>query len=287
MLKHRRGLFIRLSQFRLFLRKLVLTLIAFCAFGLVFFNKAGNENFDKNQDILSIVLYPIVRVIQLPADGVYLAYQKIKDVVLVYNENAALRQKVQKFDEVQNRLHALNVENKLLSEMLFYTPPAGVSFVTAKVIAGEGDGFSHSMIAYVPEKENVRKGQVVLYKDALIGRVDRVRGSYVHIMLISDINSKIPVVIERTRDKGILSGNNTTSLSLLFMASNADVKPSDRVVTSGVGGVFPSNLLVGYVSKASKAFVEVLPAHEIEKAEYVKIVHYLEDENIFGEDFDK
>lgn len=287
MLKHRRGLFIRLSQFRLFLRKLVLTLIAFCAFGLVFFNKAGNQNFDKNQDILSTVLYPIVRVIQLPADGVYLACQKIKDIVLVYNENTLLKQKVQKFDELQNKLYALDAQNRLLSEMLFYTPPVGASFVTAKVIAGEGDGFSHSLVAYVPEKENVRKGQVVLYKDAVIGRVDRVRGPYVRIMLISDINSKIPVVIERTRDKGILSGNNTSSLSLLFTATNADIRPMDRVVTSGVGGVFPSDLLIGYVSKASPSFVEVLPAHEIEKAEYVKIVRYLEEENIFGEDFDK
>jgi len=284
MLKHRRGLFVGLSQFRLFLRKLVLTLVMICAFGLVFLNKAGNKNFDKNQDALSAVLYPVLRVMQLPADGVYWVYQKIDDFIFVYRENNELKSNIKQTDELKNKLYALQTENALLSEMLVYTPPKDIDFVTAKVIAGEGDGFSHSMIAYVPEKEKITKGQVVLYKDAVIGRVEKVRGAYVRIMLISDINSKIPVLIERTRDRGILSGNNTEVLNLLFTASNADIVKGDRVVTSGVGGIFPSDLLIGYVSKASASFVEVLPAHEIEKIEYVKIVRYLTDADIFAKD---
>lgn len=284
MLKHRRGLFIGLSQFRIFLRKLVLTLVMICAFGLVFLNKAGNKNFDKNQDALSAVLYPVLRVMQLPADGVYLIYQKIEELIFIYRENNKLKNGIKQVDEFENKLHALQTENALLSEMLVYTPPKDIDFVTAKVIAGEGDGFSHSMVVYVPEKEKITKGQVVLYKDAVIGRVEKVRGAYVRVMLVSDINSKIPVLIERTRDRGILSGNNTPFLDLLFTASNADIQKGDRVVTSGVGGVFPSDLLVGYVSKASKSFVEVLPAHEIEKIEYVKIVRYLTDADIFDKD---
>jgi len=282
-----RGLFIRLSQFRLFLRKLVLTLVVICAFGLVFLNKADNAGFNKNQDILSHFLYPIVRVIQLPADGVYLTYQKIKDIVFVYKENNILKQKTQKFDELRNRFYALEIENALLAEMLFYTPPQGLSFVTAKIIAGEGDGFSHSLIAYVPETKGIQKGQVVLFKDAVIGRVDRVRGAYARIMLISDISSKIPVFIERTRDKGILSGNNTQILNLLFTASNADIQKGDRIVTSGIGGIFPSNLLVGYVSKATQSSIEVIPAHNIEKVEYVKIIRNVMNEDIFAEDANK
>lgn len=284
MLKHRRGLFIRLSQFRLFLRKLVLTLVMICAFGLVFLNKAGDKNFDKNQDALSAVLYPVLRVMQLPADGVYWVYQKIDDFIFVYRENNELKSNIKQTDELKNKLYALQTENALLSEMLVYTPPKDIDFVTAKVITGEGDGFSHSMIVYVPEKEKITKGQVVLYKDAVIGRVEKVRGAYVRIMLISDINSKIPVLIERTRDRGILSGNNTEVLNLLFTASNADIVKGDRVVTSGVGGIFPSDLLIGYVSKASASFVEVLPVHEIEKIEYVKIVRYLTDADIFAKD---
>lgn len=284
MAKHHRSLFVRLSQFRLFIRKLIITLVAIGAFGLVFLNKIGDRNFDKKQDVISRALYPVVRILQLPADGIYFAYLKLKDAVLVYDENNMLRQKMQKFDALQNRLYALQAENILLSEMLYYTPPAEASFVTAKVIASEGDGFSHSLVAYVPESKGVKKGQVAVFKDAVIGRVDRVSGPYVRIMLISDISSKIPVLLERGRDNGILSGNNTPVLNLLYTPSNADIVKGDRVVTSGIGGIFPSDLLVGYVQKVSNAAIEVVPAHDLEKIEYVKIIRYLTEDDIFGED---
>ena len=284
MAKHHRSLFVRLSQFRLFIRKLIITLVAIGAFGLVFLNKIGDRNFDKKQDVISRTLYPIVRVLQLPADGIYFAYLKIKDAVLVYDENNMLRQKTQKLDVLQNKLYALQAENALLSEMLYYTPPPEATFVTAKVIASEGDGFSHSLVAYVPESKGVKKGQVALFQDAVIGRVDRISGAYVRIMLISDISSKIPVLIERGRDNGILSGNNTSVLNLLYTPSNADIVKGDRVVTSGIGGIFPSDLLVGYVQKVSNAAVEVVPAHDLEKIEYVKIVRYLTEDDVFSED---
>lgn len=284
MAKHHRSLFVRLSQFRLFIRKLIITLVAIGAFGLVFLNKIGNKNFDKNQDIVSRVLYPVVRILQLPADGVYLAYVKIKDVFLVYDENNLLKKKAQKLDKLQNKLYALQAENKLLSEMLYYTPPSEASFVTAKIIASEGDGFSHSLVAYVPENKEIKKGQVATFKDALIGRVDRVSGPYVRIMLVSDISSKIPVLLERTRDNGILSGNNTQVLHLLYMPSNVEVLRGDRVVTSGIGGIFPSELLVGYVRKASNTVIEVVPAHDLDKIEYVKIIRYWAEDDIFDED---
>ena len=283
-MKRRRVLFVQLSQFRLFLRKLALTLVVMIAFGLVFLNKADNVYLNTSQDIVSRILNPIIQTIQLPADGVYFAYEHIKDIVLVYADNRALKEKTKKFEENQNKLHALQIENDLLSEMLLYKAPPASTFMTAKIIATEGDGFSHSLIAYVPEINQVQKGEIVLYKEAVIGRVDAVHGAYVRVMLITDINSKIPVVIERTREKSILSGNNTSVLNLLFASSNADIKEGDLVLTSGVGGVFPSNLPVGYVSKATDTVIEVTPMHEIEKAEYVKIVQYLTSENIVFED---
>lgn len=283
-MKRRRVLFMRLSQFRLFLRKLMLALVMTSAFGLLFLNKADDVRLNNSQDIVSRILNPIIQTIQLPADGLYFAYEHIKDIVCVYRENIQLREKTKKFEENQNKLHAMQIENALLSELLLYQVPPASTFVTAKIIAVEGDGFSHSLIAYVPELNHVQKGQIVLYKEAVIGRVDAVQGSYVRIMAITDINSKIPVLIERTRNQGILAGNNTSVMNLLFTDSNADIKAGDLVVTSSVGGVFPSDLPLGYISKINDSVIEVQPMYKLEKAEYVKIVKYLSAENVFFED---
>lgn len=273
-MKRRRVLFIQLSQFRLFLRKLVVMLVVISAFGLVVLSKADNAHLNKTEDLISRVLNPVIRVIQLPADGIYFVYEHIRDVARVYADNKVLQDTALRAEHLQNRLRALKIENDLLSDMLDYTPPPSAEFITAKVIAGEGDGFSHSLIVYVPDNQFVQKGQVVLYKQGVIGRIDSVHGVYARVMLISDINSKIPVIMERSRDKGILSGNNTSVLNLLFTSPGADIQKGDHVVTSGVGGIFPSDLLIGYVDYVANGVVEVLPVAPLEKIEYVRIVHY-------------
>ena len=273
-MKRRRVLFIRLSQFKIFLRRLFITFAVVLSFVLIFFNKTNNPHISKTQNAVAGVFDPIIQFIELPADGIYLIYQKISDIVMVYSKNRRLEENTRRLYEVQNKLYALQIENSLLSEMLLYTPPEHADFVTAKIIACEGDGFVHSVVAYAKRSRPIVKGEVVLYQDAVIGRVDSVNGPYIRIMLISDISSKIPVLIERTRDQGILSGNNTSVLNLLFTTPNANIQKGDRIVTSGVGGIFPSDLLIGYVSNASKTSYEVSPAHPLEKIEYVKIVRY-------------
>ncbi len=286
-MKRRRVLFIRLSQFRIFLRKLIVTLVVISAFGLVILSKADNAHLNTTEDVVARVLNPVIRVMQLPADGVYYLYEKIRDVIRVYADNKALKSQEERVYYLEQKLQALKIENELLSEMLYYTPPEDADFVTAKVIASEGDGFSHSLIAYIANVKSVKKGQVVLYKRSVIGRIDSVHGSYVRILLISDINSKIPVVVERTRAKGILSGNNTSVMNLLYTAPKADIVKGDEIVTSGVGGIFPSGLPVGYVTRVSPSAIEVEPMEPIETVEYVKIVNYGTYEDFFDEDFDR
>ncbi|MBQ7660392.1 MAG: rod shape-determining protein MreC [Alphaproteobacteria bacterium] len=273
-MKRRRVLFIQLSQFRLFIRKLVVAVVMFSALGLLILSRADSAHLGKAEDIVSKMLNPIIRVLQLPADGAYFCYEGVRDVVRVYYDNKILKQRVETLSRLNSKNQSLRIENELLSQMLHYTPPPEATFVTAKIIAGESDVFSHSVIAYVSEKQNVQKGQVVLDNQNVVGRIESVHGNYVRILLVSDINSKIPVLIERTRGRGILSGNNTDTLKLLFTGSNSDIRLGDKVVTSGVGGIFPSGLTIGYVSKIYTDAVDVKPASMIDMIEYVKIVSY-------------
>lgn len=273
-MKRRRVLFIRLSQFRIFAGKLFVTLTLISAVCLVILSKLDNSRVNHTGDIFSAVLNPLIRVMQFPADGLYYITQKIKHIAFVYAENKELNQKNAQMERLHIKLNALETENKLLSEMLNYTAPLGVKYITAKVISGTKDGFSHSITVYVPNKENVRIGQIAMYNEQVVGRVDSVDGQYVKILLITDIDSKIPVVIKRNRERAILSGNNTSILNLLYTIPSADIKVGDQVVTSGVGGVFPSELLIGNVTKVSSSVLEVTPAFSIEKIEYVQIIDY-------------
>lgn len=273
-MKRRRVLFIRLSQFRVFVRKLLVAALFVSALMFMMLSKADTLILNKITNSVSQAFSPVIQVMQFPAEVVYAVYDKVRDITLVYSENKRLKAENLDLLMLKNQVRTLKAENKLLGQMLNYTPPPEASFVTAKIVAEEGDGFSHSLIAYTDNAKQVRKGQVVLGAESVVGRVESVSGSYVRVLLFTDINSKVPVILERNRIRGILSGDNTTVPKLMFTAAGADIKEGDMVVTSGVAGVFPTGLPIGVVSKITKGAIAVETISDIERLEYIKIVDY-------------
>ena len=161
-----------------------------------------------------------------------------------------------------------------MAQLLNYVIPPEAKFITARVIAEEGDAFSHSLIAYTGDSPDVRKGQVVLSNRGVVGRIEQVGKLYSKIILITDINSKIPVMVERTRVRGILTGDNTPTPKMVFIPLEAELTVGDRIVTSGVAGTFPAGLPVGKISSIEKNNVKIKTFTNLERLEYVKIVDY-------------
>ena len=192
----------------------------------------------------------------------------------VHKDNQQLREENQKLLALYDKARVLEVENKLLSGLLNYVPPPAAEFMTARIIAEEGDAFSHSVIAYTGNSNRVKKGQVVLSERGVVGRVDKVGQMYSKIILITDINSRIPVMVERTRVRGILAGDNTSMPKMIFIPLDAELEAGDRIVTSGVAGVFPSGLPIGKVVSVDKNSVKIKPYNNLERLEYVRIVDY-------------
>ena len=160
-----------------------------------------------------------------------------------------------------------------MGRLLNYVPPADATFISAKIIAESGDNFTHMLLVYIGD-EVVKKGQIVLSDESVIGRIDEVGEHYARVVLVTDINSKIPVVVERTRARAILSGNNTVMPQLMFLRSVADVQEGDVIVTSGVGGMFPAGLPIGFVNSVRNGEITIETIADIGRIEYVRIVDY-------------
>lgn len=273
-MKRRRVLIIQFSHFRLFIRKVLIAVMFVSALILMILSKADSVVINKTSNTVSAFFSPVINAMQLPAEMIYAGYKKIRDISRVYHENKALKKENLELLMLKNQVRTLRMENKLLGRMLNYAPPPEAQYITAKIVAEEGDGFSHSLIAYIGDAENVHNGQVVLGAESVVGRVESVSGKYVRVLLFTDINSKIPVIVERNRERGILSGNNTNVPTLMFTSLDADIRLGDMLVTSGVAGVFPSGLPVGIVSRIDKDVIEVATLTDIERLEYIKIVDY-------------
>lgn len=272
-MKRRRSLFLHLSHIRLLAKKFALVILFLTAFILMLINKTDTVIIDKTSSVATDMVSPLIDVLVIPAKMVAKGYDYFKDLKQIHQDNIRLREENRRLQMVYDRFRALEVENKLLSNLLNYVTPPRSDFVTARVIAEEGDAFSHSMIAYIGN-ENVKKGQVALSDRGVIGRVDKVGQRYVKIILITDINSKIPVMVEKSRIRGILSGDNSTMPKLIFIPLDAKVNVGDRIVTSGVAGVFPAGLPIGKVIKVSKNEIVVKPFSSLEQLEYIRLVDY-------------
>ena len=273
-MKRRKVLFIQFSQLRLLAKKFAIVILFLSAFVLMLINKTDTVVIEKTSSVAIDIVSPLIDVLVAPARAMAGVFDYFRDLGHIYSDNQKLREENKRLQIISDKSRALEIENKLLSKLLNYTPPPKATFITARVIAEEGDAFSHSIIAYTGGEGNVKKGQVVMSDNGVIGRVDKPGKRYAKIILITDINSKIPVMVERTRIRGILSGDNTSVPKMIFIPLSAKLSVGDRIITSGVAGVFPPGLPIGKVSSIEKNNVKVKTFGNLDRLEYVKIIDY-------------
>ena len=273
-MKRRKVLFIQFSQLRLLAKKFAIVILFLSAFVLMLINKTDTVVIEKTSSVATDIVSPLIDVLVAPARAMAGVFDYFRDLGHIYSDNQKLREENKRLQIISDKSRALEIENKLLSKLLNYTPPPKATFITARVIAEEGDAFSHSIIAYTGGEGNVKKGQVVMSDNGVIGRVDKPGKRYAKIILITDINSKIPVMVERTRIRGILSGDNTSVPKMIFIPLSAKLSVGDRIITSGVAGVFPPGLPIGKVSSIEKNNVKVKTFGNLDRLEYVKIIDY-------------
>lgn len=264
---------IKTAELKVLARRFLIISLFLAAFFFIIFSKIDSVVIETANKAALDVTGPVMQVVEYPSRIIHRIYTFFYDISHLYIENRELRSENKQMMLLQNKVRALEVENQLLSRLLNYIPPAGATFISAKIIAESGDNFTHILLVFIGN-EKVKKGQIVLGEESVIGRVDEVSDHYAKVILVTDINSKIPVVVERTRARAILSGDNTMMPKLIFLRSATDVQEGDVIVTSGVGGMFPAGLPVGFVNSIQGGEITVETMSDISRIEYVRIVDY-------------
>ncbi len=273
-MKRRRSLFIHLSYIRILAKKFAIVILFLTAFALMLLNKTESVILEKTSSLATDLVSPIVDLLVVPARAIASVYDYFGEIKEVYKDNQNLREENKKLLNLYDKMKVLEVENKLLANLLNYVSPPEARYITARIIAEEGDAFSHSVIAYTGNSNAIKKGQVALSDRGVVGRIDKVGNMYSKILLITDINSRIPVMVEKNRVRGILAGDNTSVPKMVFIPLDAELNIGDRIITSGVAGVFPSGLPVGQIASVEKNNVTVKPYSNLNSLEYVRIVDY-------------
>ena len=126
------------------------------------------------------------------------------------------------------------------------------SFITARIVGDSVSAYVRGALLNVGRKVGVASGQAVVTGEGLAGRIAEVGDNSSRVLFVTDVNSRLPVLIERTRERAILAGDNSSQLRLTLLQSLQGVQRGDRIITSGHGGSFPVGIPVGEVVETSE-----------------------------------
>lgn len=243
------------------------------AIGLMLLGKTDPQVFDRARTTVTDVTAPILDVLSRPAGTVQDLVAEGRELMAIHAANERLRRENARLMQWQAVARRLEQENAHLRELLNYKRPDAERFVTGRVI-GYGGSFVRALLLNVGSERGVRKGQAAVSGEGLVGRVAEVGERSSRVLLVTDLNSRIPVVIQETRVRAILAGDNTKRPRLIYLSANSDLAVGQRVVTSGHGGAFPPGIPVGRVVSVGERGVRVEPVSDTAQLEFVQLMDF-------------
>ena len=196
---------------------------------------------------LSQFVMPIIRILDLPGQGIDNAIESLKSYQSLKFENEQLKADLERLRGVEAALIRQELLGERYRSLLAMPLDDRISFLGARVIADTSSAFARTILAEAGAAQDVRVGQAVMGPRGFVGRVVTVGSETSRILLSIDFNSHIPVVIGKDRVRGVLSGGNQEQPRIDFLPKNARVRENDTVLTSGDGGQIPAGLLVGFI----------------------------------------
>lgn len=254
--------------------RFALLILVCISLSLMLLSRADYSPILKFQTTVVDVATPLLEIVAHPISTVNSAVSEIINLANIYDENLYLKTENERLRNWQSTARLLTQENIVLRDLLHTQPEPGITYVSGRIIGDSGGPFIRAVILNAGKRDGLKSGVAVVTGDGLVGRIVEVGERSSRVLLLTDLNSKIPVVVENSRYRAILSGNNSENLFLIFLPENEEVKLSDRIVTSGHGGLFPAGLPVGEVTKINGNIAEVTPYVRLDQLEFVRILLY-------------
>lgn len=215
---------------------------------------------------------PVLSFIGAPFRAAGDAFGDFTGLTQIRAENDRLKTENAQLKEWYQTALLLRAENQSLKDLLNVLPEPEQGYITTRVIGDSGSSYVRTLLIQAGTEDGVVDGQAVMGGQGMIGRVIEAGQRASRILLLTDINSHIPVVIEGANQRAILAGNNDQPPALIHLPTDTLITKGLRVVTSGTGGQFPAGLPIGEISSVRKGEAIVRLYSDAESAGYVQVV---------------
>ena len=254
------------------IRRLVVGIVILLLLALFILWRVDSPRVERFRSALVDAVVPNMDWALAPVTRVMGMVEDFQSYTRIYEQNQELKRELQQMKAWKEAALQLEQKNARLLDLNQVRLDPKLTHVTGVVMADSGSPFRQSVLLNVGARDGIRDGWATMDGIGLVGRISGVGHRTSRVILVTDTSSRIPVTIQPSGQKAILSGDNSPLPPLDFIENDDEVRPGDRVVTSGDGGVFPAGLLVGQVVLGSDRRLRVSLAADYQRLEFLRVL---------------
>ena len=257
---------------RALLHRFGLVLLLGLSASLMVIGKAEPEAVGRLRTAIADVFAPLLDGLSRPVETANRLVAEARGLMALRAENAELAQAVERLRRWERIARQLEQQNAALRALLGLRLEAQPAFISARVIGDSSSAYVRTVLVNAGAGDGVVAGQAALTGEGLAGRVVEVGRRAARVLLVTDLNSRIPAAVGEGRERAVAAGNNSDTLVLDYLPREFVPAIGAQVLTSGAAGALPPGLPIGVVVSAGADGVRVQPAADLARLDYVRLV---------------
>jgi rod shape-determining protein MreC len=254
------------------------SLCLFLSFALLTLNRGGLRRVDPLGVVFLEVLSPLQGIATAAVErgrGLWFRYVSL---IGIEEENRELRGRLRELEAERHRAAEIELQNERFQELLKFRSDLPGKAITARVTGQDASGWFQTFAIDRGQRDGVQPGMPVVCADGVVGRIAQASPHASRVLLISDHNSGLDALVQRTRARGIVEGAVNGVCSMKYIKRSDDIEVGDVVVTSGLDGIFPKGILVGRVIAITRKdyglfqVADVVPSVDFSRLEEVLVI---------------
>lgn len=234
-------------------------------------------NADFSKDVSAVFIstsLPVVKVVASPFNAAITLLTDFNELVNAKQKNEILRGDLNRLQSLYIKSLNIRQKNEELRRILNFATSKSSDFKVARIIGRTHQVFNQKLFIDIGKNRDIKEGNIATGERGVVGRVFEVGETKSRLILLNDASSRIPIIVSRTRVRGILAGNGSDLMEILYLPKNHNIKEGDLIFTSGDGDSLPPGLLVGVVNKAKQDYVGVEMIENINSMDVATVINY-------------
>ncbi|MEL6618014.1 MAG: rod shape-determining protein MreC [Pseudomonadota bacterium] len=257
------------------LRRLVLAVLVLLLTGTFLLWRIDSPRVERFRAQVTDRIVPNMDWALAPVTGTINLFRDFQSYRRIAEQNAELRRELRQMEAWKEAALQLEQENARLLDLNNVRLDPRLTYITGVVLADSGSPFRQSVLLNVGARDGIVEGWATMDGLGLVGRISGVAQNTARVIMVTDASSRVPAIVQPSGQKAIVAGDNSAAPPIDFIENPDLVRPGDRVVTSGDGGVFPPGLLIGQLALDPNGRLRVRLAADYERLEFLRVLrHY-------------